>query len=134
MEQNLRKFVLQRGTFFKLQLKTTQWEGGVRTPAVIWSPILESRVSNQLIHITDWMPTLLSAAGGSLQGILLDGTDQWSALVEKDAFPRREALLQYDEVKHVYGLRRDNWKITNGTLQFITSHHISLKAQLLTSP
>jgi arylsulfatase A-like enzyme len=62
------------------------------------------------------MPTLLSAAGGSLQGILLDGTDQWSALVEKEASPRREALLQYDEVKRTYGLRRDHWKITNGTL------------------
>lgn len=96
-------------------LKTTQWEGGVRTPAVIWSPTLERRVSSQLIHITDWMPTLISAAGGSLQGILLDGIDQWSALVGKAASPRKEALLQYDEVKHVYSLRRDSWKITNGS-------------------
>jgi hypothetical protein len=62
------------------------------------------------------MPTLISAAGGSLQGILLDGTNQWSALVGRKASPRREVLLQYDEVKHIYALRRDNWKITNGAL------------------
>jgi hypothetical protein len=62
------------------------------------------------------MPTLISAAGGSLQDILLDGSNQWSALVEKEASPRREALLQYDEVKRIYALRRDNWKITKGTL------------------
>jgi arylsulfatase A-like enzyme len=68
------------------------------------------------MHITDWMPTLISAAGGSLEGILLDGINQWSALVGKETSPRREALLQYDEVKHIYALRRDNWKITNGTL------------------
>jgi arylsulfatase A-like enzyme len=62
------------------------------------------------------MPTLITAAGGSLEGILLDGTDQWNSLVGKGDSPRREALLQYDEVKHVYALRRDNWKITNGRL------------------
>jgi hypothetical protein len=61
------------------------------------------------------MPTLISAAGGNLQGILLDGIEQWSALVGKEASPRTEVLLQYDEVKRTYALRKNNWKITNGT-------------------
>ncbi|GBN53574.1 Arylsulfatase B [Araneus ventricosus] len=42
------------------------WEGGVRIPGFIWSPLLqlqEPRVSMQLMHITDWLPTLYSAAG-----------------------------------------------------------------------
>lgn len=45
--------------------KGTIWEGGVRTPAVIWSPLIQKphRVSNGFMHITDWLPTLLSAAG-----------------------------------------------------------------------
>lgn len=96
-------------------LKTTQWEGGIRTPGIIWSPVLRRHVYDQLIHITDWMPTLISAAGGSLQGILLDGVNQWKALLGSEPSRRREVLLQYDEVRHIYAVRRDNWKINNGS-------------------
>ncbi|KAG0419570.1 hypothetical protein HPB47_004013 [Ixodes persulcatus] len=44
--------------------KFTLWEGGLRTTAFIWSPLLEKnrRVSNQMMHIADWLPTLYSAA------------------------------------------------------------------------
>nr|CAD7423308.1 unnamed protein product [Timema monikensis] len=46
-------------------LKDTLWEGGVRVPGFIWSPLLQQtpRVSNQMMHITDWLPTLYTAAG-----------------------------------------------------------------------
>lgn len=48
-------------------VKNTLWEGGVRGAGLIWSPLLKkrSRVSNQTMHIADWLPTLYSAAGGS---------------------------------------------------------------------
>lgn len=46
--------------------KNTFWEGGIRLPAVLWSPLLKlnkPRVSKQLMHVTDWLPTFYSAAG-----------------------------------------------------------------------
>lgn len=45
--------------------KATLWEGGIRVPAFIWSPLLGAsrRISNQMMHVVDWMVTLYSAAG-----------------------------------------------------------------------
>lgn len=47
------------------QMKESPWEGGVRGVAAVWSPLLRStqRVSNQLMHIADWLPTFYAAAG-----------------------------------------------------------------------
>lgn len=48
-------------------VKNTLWEGGVRGAGLIWSPKFQkrSRVSHQLMHISDWLPTLYYAAGGN---------------------------------------------------------------------
>ncbi|CAN8031238.1 unnamed protein product, partial [Ixodes persulcatus] len=45
--------------------KFTLYEGGVRGTAFLWSRRLKNtkRVSNQLMHISDWLPTLYSSAG-----------------------------------------------------------------------
>lgn len=46
--------------------KYSGWEGGVHLPAVIWSPLLEldaPKISKQLMHVSDWLPTFYSAAG-----------------------------------------------------------------------
>ena len=47
------------------QVKGTPWEGSSRTVALIWSKALQKRrrVSYQLMHISDWLPTLYAAAG-----------------------------------------------------------------------
>ncbi|KAL1421916.1 hypothetical protein MTO96_022625 [Rhipicephalus appendiculatus] len=45
--------------------KATLWEGGLRAPGFVWSTRLRKRrrMSRQLMHIVDWLPTLYSAAG-----------------------------------------------------------------------
>ena len=46
-------------------LKATYWEGGMRATGFIWSPLLKKakRVSNQMMHVTDWLPTIMHIAG-----------------------------------------------------------------------
>ncbi|XP_043197040.1 arylsulfatase B-like [Amphibalanus amphitrite] len=63
--------------------KYTLWEGGVRGSALVWSPRLPrwSRPVQRTVHITDWLPTLLEAAGGAPDRLpALDGVSQWPVL------------------------------------------------------
>lgn len=50
-------------------VKNTLWEGGVRGAALLFSPMLANkhRVANQTMHIVDWLPTLIHAAGGDVK-------------------------------------------------------------------
>ena len=53
--------------------------------------------SRELIHVTDWLPTLYRAAGGDpsqLKG--LDGIDQWDTLTKGKASARVEMLYNID--------------------------------------
>ncbi|XP_068907047.1 arylsulfatase B-like [Tenebrio molitor] len=100
-------------------IKDTLFEGGIRTVACIWSPLLvqSSRVSTDLIHITDWLPTLFTAVGGDL-GVLdleIDGIDQWSSLVYDLPSARNDIPLNIDEKTRNAALRFSNWKLIIGT-------------------
>ena len=54
---------------------------------------LSPRVEQGLVHVTDWFPTLLSAAGLAPSKDDLDGIDQWEALIDAStASPRKEMV------------------------------------------
>ncbi|KAL0121278.1 hypothetical protein PUN28_008741 [Cardiocondyla obscurior] len=82
-------------------LKFSLFEGAVRGTACIYSPLIRdsSRVSTQLFHITDWLPTLYSAAGGNLNDLKqLDGINQWPIIkYAKKTDKRRSALVNIRE-------------------------------------
>lgn len=85
---------------------------------MLWSPRIQKphRVSTDWFYVTDWLPTLLSAAGidADLTN-LIDGMDQWPTLSRGTPSPRREVPLNIDEKFHYGALISDGFKLINGT-------------------
>lgn len=112
-------FNLNAASNFPLRgVKNTLWEGGVRGAGFIWSPLLRSqqRVSNQMIQISDWLPTLLDAAGGDLSLLKkIDGLSMWDALSENQPSPRSEILHNIDNIWGSSSIMVDKWKLVVGT-------------------
>lgn len=97
--------------------KDTLWEGGVRGSAMIWSPLLQntSRVSDQMMTIIDWLPTLYSAVGGNVSSLGdIDGMDMWDILNSGGTSSRSEILHNIDDVRNVSALRVCDYKIVLG--------------------
>ncbi|KAL3871152.1 hypothetical protein ACJMK2_039169 [Sinanodonta woodiana] len=107
--------------------KHSLWEGGVHGVGFIHSPFLndtvKGTVSRDLMHVTDWFPTLVSLAGGSLNGTLpLDGIDQWETINGAKISLRKEILHNIDPL-----FKRSGKPIYNGT--FDTSVRAALRAE-----
>lgn len=90
----------------------------MRGVAAIWSPRLHAmaRVANNLMHVTDWLPTLYSAAGGNVVDLGgIDGVDHWPHLNRGRDPPRHELLLNIDEESKTEGVIKRNYKLVRGT-------------------
>ncbi|KAJ7390442.1 hypothetical protein OS493_025142 [Desmophyllum pertusum] len=95
-------------------MKTTLWEGGVRGVALVQSPLLGTtgRVSMDMMHATDWVPTLYGLAGGDTKKLEhLDGFDMWPSLAHQQQSPRSEILINIDGYNAA--LRFQQWKLIN---------------------
>lgn len=97
--------------------KGTYFEGGVRVPAFIWSPLLQTsaRVSTQLMHVTDWMPTLFHVAGGDPKDLGdladFDSFNQWPALSnDLKNHPRKLIVHNFDLAKGNFVIMLGNYK------------------------
>ncbi|XP_039281072.1 arylsulfatase I [Nilaparvata lugens] len=99
-------------------VKNTLWEGGVRGAGLIWSTQLHPshHVSKQLMHISDWLPTLLSAAQGDTSVLEnIDGVDMWESLLSNSQSNRTEVLHNIDSITGSAALTVGKWKIVQGT-------------------
>lgn len=108
-----------RGSNWPLRgMKHSPWEGGVRGVAAVWSPLIKvpQRVSTQMMHMTDWLPTFYSAAGLNVKDLgNIDGVDMWGALTENKTSPRTEVLHNIDDIYNYAALTRGDWKYVTGS-------------------
>ena len=96
-------------------------EGGVRVPAVVHSPLLKEggrgRRIQDMIHITDWLPTILGLADYD-EDITTDGEDIWPILKEGKKGSRDTIIYNLDmddqSGNFQFGVRKENWKLLWG--------------------
>ncbi|XP_063824164.1 arylsulfatase B-like isoform X2 [Ostrinia nubilalis] len=98
-------------------LKETAWEGAVRVPAYIWHSSFKPRIWDGLMHITDWLPTLTTAAGGEFNG-KIDGINQWDSIVQDGESSRRDVLLTLEDndLNRFASYRAGDYKIVIGNV------------------
>ena len=67
----------------------------------------------ELMHVTDWLPTLYSIAGGDIKNLhSVDGYDMWNTLSQATESPREEILHNIDPLRDgEAALRFKNWKL-----------------------
>lgn len=92
--------------------KTDLYEGGIRVPAFVnWPGVLPAGVVlDRPLHITDWAPTLITLAGGSIRPEWkLDGVDAWDVLAGKRGNLAERTL--YWKTPHQTAIRHGDWKL-----------------------
>ncbi|XP_042148472.1 LOW QUALITY PROTEIN: arylsulfatase B [Ixodes scapularis] len=96
-------------------------EGGVRAPALLWSPLLsaaEGSIFDGLFHITDWLPTFYELAGGSPSSLgAIDGVSQLGALTRQTTAPRKEVLINIDPEENCSAIIEGNFKLVLGVAE-----------------
>ena len=106
--------------------KNSNWEGAYRVPMMVrWPGHIEpGTVSNDVVSLQDWVPTLMAAAGvpGIKQRLLvgyesgdktftahLDGYNLLGHLVNGEESPRQE-FFYFNDDGELVGLRNGRWK------------------------
>jgi len=88
----------------------TVMEGGIRTPCLIRWPgrIPAGRVSNDIVHLVDFFPTLAAAIGADIvpRDRAIDGVNQLPFLEGKQAHSGRDHVIYYTGV----GLAAVKWR------------------------
>jgi arylsulfatase len=107
--------------------KNSNWEGAFRVPAMVRWPgkIPAGVVSNEIISHTDWLPTLLAAAGdpdiseklkqGHQAGdkhfkVHIDGYNFLPYFTGHEEKGPRPGFIYFSDDGDLVGLRYDNWK------------------------
>ena len=103
--------------------KETLYEGGIRGASFLSSPLLNATGYKYtgLLHITDWVPTLLGLAGrhkpaaiisvsfqsiGIAKPADIDGQDMWEALSNNQSSPRLRIIHNIDE-----DIEKGTWQV-----------------------
>ena len=123
-----------RGNYF------TAWEGSLRVACLIRWPgnIPAGSVSNEIVHITDLLPTFAQVAGYEVPtDRIIDGIDQLDFLLGKQENSNREGFPAYNG-NQIFAYKWRNWKMHLWELDNMNSEPMRLNVprvyNLITDP
>lgn len=98
-------------------LKFSPFEGGVRVAGLIWAPYinLTTHIWKGYMHVVDWMPTLLRAAGANPPPDI-DGIDLWNNIILNEE-SRRKEIFEIDDYSHFHSIISGDYKLITGTVK-----------------
>ncbi len=108
--------------------KNTNWEGGYRVPGFVrWPGKIEAgRISNEIMSMQDWVPTLMAAVGepdikdklkkghkadGKTFKVHLDGYNFLPHMTGKAKKGPRKEFFYFNDGGELVGLRYNKWKM-----------------------
>ena len=103
--------------------KDTVFEGGVRGTAFVWGSKLPklNYDNKQLIHVTDWLPTIVEGIAGlelDKDKWALDGFNVWNTIANNAKTPRNELLINLNPSRTGFrgqaAIRIGQWKLITG--------------------
>ncbi|KRT85455.1 hypothetical protein AMK59_2579, partial [Oryctes borbonicus] len=102
-------------------LKITHFEGGIRGTVVFYSKYLKRKgyINDNLMHITDLLPTFYKAGGGDLKDLgEIDGINQLETILKGRPTNRKELLINIDEAENYVGMLGygGRYKYINGSI------------------
>ena len=108
----------------------------MRGVAFVHSPLLvdTKRVSNDVMHVTDWLPTFYHAAGGDLDDMKtkLDGYNMWNMISLSQTSPRKEVLHNIDPITKSAAIRIGKYKlIVNQNMNYYSSWYQVLEGNVV---
>ena len=91
--------------------KTTDFEGGVRVPCIVWwKGRIQPAVNAEVASLLDWFPTVAALSGATLPEVKLDGCDLTPVLDGKGQ--RASQDYAYFRNNHdISGYRSGDWKL-----------------------
>ena len=119
------------------------YEGGIRVPAILrWPAGLEGkRWCSELIHFTDWLPTLAAAAGAKPPKRQLDGHNALSMLRGEEASSETKRFWQWNRYTPVAtcnaAMRDGPWKLVRPIIKEamrLTSEDLAVDRKLKYEP
>lgn len=97
-------------------------EGNLRTPCIVrWPGRVEpARVSNDIMHVTDWFATLVGVAGAELpDDRVIDGVDQFDWIAGRQPNSNREGF-PYWMGAELYGVKWHDFKLVLKSQRYST--------------
>ncbi|KAJ7376668.1 ATPase, P-type (transporting), HAD super, sub IC [Desmophyllum pertusum] len=95
--------------------------------AAITGHYAAGKINMEMIHVTDWLPTIVHLSGGSVDSMPLDGYNVWETLSSGEPSPRTEILHNVDPIDAYWdshfesyhhcrqaAIRVGDWKLLTG--------------------